>query len=73
LAPDCTHTGIVVDSVSEVISIKSSDIGDTPGFEMTLSTEYILGMAKKAGSVSILLDIDRVLTSEERILLDIAA
>jgi len=59
------HIGIVVDSVSEVINIKSTDIEDTPSFGMTLSTEYILGMAKMSGSVKILLDIDRVLTSEE--------
>ncbi|MEN6437716.1 MAG: chemotaxis protein CheW, partial [Syntrophobacter sp.] len=64
------HIGTVVDSVSEVINIKSSDIEDTPGFGMTLSTEYILGMAKMAGGVRILLDIDKVLNTDELMMLD---
>jgi purine-binding chemotaxis protein CheW len=59
------HTGIVVDSVSEVLNFKSSDIEDTPTFGTKLSTDYILGMAKMGGGVKILLDIDRVLSGEE--------
>ena len=57
--------GIIVDSVSEVINIKGGDIDDTPGFGSKLDTEYILGMAKTAGSVKILLDIDRVFGEAE--------
>jgi purine-binding chemotaxis protein CheW len=60
------HIGIVVDSVSEVVNIKGSDIEETPGFGTTLNTDYILGMAKTAGSVKILLDIDRVLGASEK-------
>ncbi len=63
------HTGIVVDSVSEVLNIKGSDIEDPPTFGTTLSTDFILGMAKIAGGVKILLDIDRVLTKDESVLL----
>jgi purine-binding chemotaxis protein CheW len=57
--------GIVVDSVSEVLNIKGDDIEDTPKFGTSLNTEYILGMAKMEGGVKILLDIDRVLSTEE--------
>lgn len=57
--------GIIVDSVSEVINIKGADIDDTPGFGSKLDTEYILGMAKTAGCVKILLDIDRVFGEAE--------
>ena len=57
--------GIVVDSVSEVLNIKGEDIEDTPTFGTKLDTNYILGMAKMEGGVKILLDIDRVLNSEE--------
>ena len=57
--------GIVVDAVSEVLNIKGDDIEDTPTFGTELDLEYILGMAKMEGGVKILLDIDRVLTSEE--------
>lgn len=64
------HTGIVVDSVSEVLNIKGSDIEDTPSFGAKLSTDFILGMAKIGGGVKILLDIDRVLTEDECEFLD---
>ncbi len=66
------HTGIVVDSVSEVLNIKSSDIEDTPTFGTKLKTDYILGMAKKDGGVKILINIDRALTDEELDLLEVA-
>jgi purine-binding chemotaxis protein CheW len=59
------HMGIVVDSVSEVLNIKAADIEETPNFGTQLNTEYILGMAKSAGGIKILLDIDRVLSTEE--------
>ena len=56
--------GIVVDSVSEVLNIKADEIESTPTFGFKLNTDYILGMAKVKGSVKILLDIDKVLTSD---------
>ncbi len=62
--------GIVVDSVSEVLSIKGDDIEDTPVFGTKLNTDYILGMAKMEGGVKILVDIGRVLSSEEIALLE---
>lgn len=57
--------GIVVDAVSEVLNIKGDDIEDTPTFGTKLNTDYILGMAKTDGGVKILLDIDKVLSSEQ--------
>ncbi len=57
--------GIVVDSVSEVMTIKGDEVEDTPTFGTSLNTEYILGMAKMEGGVKILLDIDKVLSAEE--------
>ena len=57
--------GTVVDTVSEVLNIKKQDIEDTPRFGTKLDTTYILGMAKTEGGVKILLDIDRVLRTEE--------
>jgi purine-binding chemotaxis protein CheW len=62
--------GIVVDSVSEVLNIKSDDIEDAPTFGASLDTQYILGMAKVEGGVKILLDIDRVLSGKEIISLE---
>ncbi len=57
--------GVVVDSVSEVLSIKREEIENTPTFGAKLNTDYILGMAKIEGGVKILLDIDRVLSRDE--------
>jgi purine-binding chemotaxis protein CheW len=59
-----TIMGIVVDSVSEVLNIKGEEIEDTPTFGVRLDTDYILGMAKIKGAVKILLDIDKVLTTD---------
>jgi len=66
-------TGIVVDSVSEVLNIKGADIEETPNFGAKFDTDYILGMAKITGGVKILLDIDKVLSAEEITILDKAA
>jgi len=57
--------GIVVDSVSEVLNIKSGEIENTPDFGSKLDTAYILGMAKMGSGVKILLDIDKVMSSAE--------
>ena len=65
--------GIVVDSVSEVLNIKSGDIEDTPSFGTKLNTDYILGMAKSGQGVKILLDIDRVMGEVEMTCADLAA
>ena len=65
--------GIVVDAVSEVLTIKGDDIEETPTFGTKLNTDYILGMAKMEGGVKILLDIDRVLSTEEVAVLEKAA
>lgn len=65
--------GIIVDAVSEVVNIKAGEIEDAPNFGSRLNTEYILGMAKMGGQVKILLDIDKVLTSNELATLTAAA
>jgi len=53
-------TGIIVDGVSEVLTLQSADIEDTPDFGMGAATPYLLGLAKIKGKVKILLDIDKV-------------
>lgn len=58
-------TGIVVDSVSEVLNVRNEDIEDTPSFGARLNTGFIMGMAKIKGDVKILLDIDKVMAADE--------
>jgi purine-binding chemotaxis protein CheW len=65
--------GIVVDSVSEVLNIRASDIEETPSFGGALKAEYILGIGKMDGGIKILLDIDKVLNSDEIVALQRAA
>ncbi len=55
------QTGLVVDEVSEVVTLKSADIEDTPDFGRSVSTSYLLGIAKLKGRVKILLDMDAVM------------
>jgi purine-binding chemotaxis protein CheW len=54
-------TGIIVDGVSEVLTLQAADIEDTPDFGMGAATPYLLGLAKIKGKVKILLDINKVI------------
>jgi purine-binding chemotaxis protein CheW len=58
-------TGIIVDRVSEVLNIAGENIEEAPTFGTAVDTAFILGMGKIGQSVKILLDIDKVLSSEE--------
>lgn len=57
--------GVVVDGVSEVLTVNDADVEDTPDFGEDIQTPYIIGMAKVKNKVKILLDIDQVLTTKE--------
>ena len=52
--------GIVVDAVQEVATFKEAEIEDAPAMADNLRIDYVRGIAKKAGAVNILLDIDQV-------------
>ena len=58
------ETGIIVDQVSEVLDIANDQIEEAPQFGSSVETNFILGMAKVGDSVKILLDIDRVLSTQ---------
>lgn len=62
---DQTMIGILVDTVSEVLDIPADQIEPPPSFGSKLDTDFILGMGKIKGKVKILLQIDRVLSTEE--------
>ncbi len=57
--------GIVVDGVSDVLTLNGSEIEDTPDFGQDTAGQYLLGMAKVKGKVKILLDIDKVLSAQD--------
>ncbi len=60
-----TSIGIIVDSVSEVLEIKSGEIEEAPSFGQGIDTDYIMGMGKVKEKIIILLDIEEVLSPEE--------
>ena len=57
--------GILVDKVSEVVTIASGDIEDTPSFGSDVNTEYLLGIGKAGGKIRMLLDIDKVINASD--------
>lgn len=57
-------TGIIVDTVSEVIAVGGEDFEPSPHLGSGVDTKIFLGMAKIKGKVKILLDIDKVLGDE---------
>ena len=57
--------GIIVDEVSEVLDIRGEQIEPSPEFGSGVNTDFILGMGKAAGRVTILLDISKVLVGTD--------
>ncbi len=57
--------GIVVDTVAEVLDIPEKDIDKPPTFGGSIKTDFILGMGKVKNKVKILLNIDKVLSTDE--------
>ncbi|MCW2481316.1 chemotaxis protein CheW [Candidatus Symbiopectobacterium sp. NZEC135] len=65
--------GIVVDGVSDVLSLTADQIRPAPEFAVTLSTEYLTGLGSLGERMLILVDIEKLLSSEEMALVDIVA
>lgn len=59
--------GVAVDSVSEVLTIRSTHIDPTPSFGARIDTRHILAMAKAEDGIRMLLDIDHVLQEDDRL------
>jgi purine-binding chemotaxis protein CheW len=57
--------GMLVDAVNAVVEIGGEDIEPAPSFGTRIRPDFIAGMGKYNGRFVILLDIERVLSSEE--------
>jgi len=57
--------GMIVDSVSEVLTIQDSIIEDTPRMVTTVNSSFITGIAKLDERLIILLDLREILLPEE--------
>jgi len=57
--------GMLVDSVSDVVSIAEKNIQETPHFTAKIDSEFIAGIGQVNDKLVIILDIDKILTGEE--------
>ena len=62
--------GIVVDGVSDVLALSKDDIRAAPEFTVTLATEYLTGLGARGDRMLILVDIEKLLSSDEMALVD---
>ena len=62
--------GIIVDEVSEVLEVSASQIEPPPSFGASVDTDFIMGMGKVGDRLVILLDVQRVLGTDELLMLD---
>ncbi len=57
--------GILVDSVSEVINVKSAEVDTAPSVGNDDSSRYIYGVVSRENALLILVDVYKLLTKEE--------
>ncbi|SFH44455.1 chemotaxis protein CheW [Modicisalibacter xianhensis] len=62
--------GIVVDGVSDVMTLSPDQIKPAPEFGVALSSDYLSGLGSLDDRMLVLVDIDKLLTSEEMALVD---
>ena len=65
--------GVVVDGVSDVITLAADAIKPAPEFGSVLDTQYILGLATVESQLLILIDIEKLMGSREMALVAEAA
>src|SRR5574337_378296 len=58
--------GVLADSVSEVLELADGDVEPPPSFGTRVKVDYLVGMGKVEGRFVLLLDLDRVLSAEEK-------
>lgn len=68
---ESTTMGIMADAVQQVVDLKREDIEPPPTFGTRVKVDYLLGMARSGKKFCLLLDTEKVLSTEE--LLDVAS
>jgi purine-binding chemotaxis protein CheW len=64
--------GIVVDGVSDVQTMTPDQMRPAPAFNSTLNTDYITGIGTVDDRMLILMDIEKLITSDEMGLIEVA-
>jgi purine-binding chemotaxis protein CheW len=62
--------GMVVDGVSDVLTLATDQIMPAPEFGATLTAEYLTGLGTVDGRMLILMDIEKLMTSREMALME---
>lgn len=62
--------GLIVDEVLAVHRVPESEVSAPPGYVRGIAAEFIRGIARIEGRLVILIEMDRVLSSDERIALE---
>lgn len=57
--------GLIVDAVNQVMELSEEDIQPVPDFGTSVKMDYLIGMAQSGRKFALLLDVDKVLTTEE--------
>jgi len=60
-----TVTGVIADSVSQVISMSENDILPAPAFGTRVRIDFLRGMGKSGDKFVLVLDIDKVLSADD--------
>jgi purine-binding chemotaxis protein CheW len=66
---DSEKIGILVDEIREITTLNTEEIISPPSIFRGLKRKYLTGLGKKNDRIIILLNIDDLLTSEEKIML----
>jgi len=62
--------GMVVDAVSDVVALSADDIRPAPDFGAAFDTQYLLGLASVAERMAIVVDIEKLMSSQDMGLVD---
>ena len=62
--------GLVVDAVREVLRVPETAVAEPPAYVRGLAAKYIRGLVRLEDRLIVLLDVERILSSEERIALE---
>jgi purine-binding chemotaxis protein CheW len=61
--------GLVVDSVTEVLRAPETAVSPPPAYIRGLAAEFVRGIVRVGERLVVLMDLDRILSSDERIAL----
>lgn len=62
--------GLVVDAVTEVMRVPETAVSEPPAYIRGLAAEFVRGIVRLEGRLVVLIDIERILSSQERIALE---